>query len=255
MIQTKTILNQENEKIFVEVYEPTSIKSTIVFCHGITGCRKGRTPQDDYFQKFAAHLCENNYKVILFDFSGHGDSEGRSEDVCLSKSVDELARVFASEVKTAQYDFLTFSYGTTVLCRFLETHPEIKPQHIAMISPGFDPLYSSFLDTNNIFGKDIANAYYSGAMKQNGYAVVGAKNFKLGINFIEELKSFHPDIITKVGAKLLVLSGKKDIIIDTKFNHEFCQKHKIKNIDYNASHALFEEIDLAFNDIEKFFLS
>ena len=90
-------------------------------------------------------------------------------------------------------------------------------------------------------------------MREKGYAIVGAKNFKLGINFIEELKSFKPDYLTKVGSKLLVLSGKNDIIIDTKFNHEFCKKHNIRNIDYDASHSLFEEIDKAFYDIEEFF--
>ena len=64
---------------------------------------------------------------------------------------------------------------------------------------------------------------------------------------------FKPDYLTKVGSKLLVLSGNNDIIIDTRFNHEFCKKHNIKNIDYNASHSLFEEIDKAFYDIEEFF--
>jgi len=249
---SKTILNNNKEKIFVEVYEPVNIKSTIVFCHGITGCRKGRTIEDDYFKKFASHLTEYNYKVILFDYSGHGDSEGDSQDVCLSKFVSELEKVFYDEVKTDNVDFLVFSYGATVLCRFLEQHTNIKPNHIAMISPGFDPLYSGFLDENNIFGEDIAKAYYSGEMKEKGYAIVGAKNFKLGINFIEELKSFKPDYLTKVGSKLLVLSGKNDIIIDTKFNHEFCKKHNIRNIDYDASHSLFEKIDKVFYDIEEF---
>lgn len=252
MINCKTILNDDNEKIFVEVYEPENVKSTIVFCHGITGCRKGRTIEDDYFQKFATYLSEKDYKVILFDYSGHGDSEGKSEDVCLTKSVSELEKVFYNEVNTKDVDFLVFSYGATVLCRFLEKHQDIKPNHIAMISPGLDPLYSGFLDENNIFGKDIAKAYYSGEMKEKGYAIVGAKNFKLGINFIEDLKSFKPDYLTKVGSKLLVLSGNNDIIIDTKFNHEFCKKNNIKNIDYNASHSLFEDIAKAFNDIEEF---
>lgn len=50
MINGKNILNQNNEKLFVETYIPTNIKSTIVFCHGITGCRKGRTKNDNYFQ-------------------------------------------------------------------------------------------------------------------------------------------------------------------------------------------------------------
>jgi len=58
-----SILNKENEKIFIETYTPSNIKSTIVFCHGITGCRKGRTLNDDYFQKLAIKLMNENYKV------------------------------------------------------------------------------------------------------------------------------------------------------------------------------------------------
>ncbi|MCR5572652.1 MAG: hypothetical protein K6F57_02665 [Candidatus Saccharibacteria bacterium] len=135
---------------------------------------------------------------------------------------------------------------------FLEQHKDIKPNHIIMISPGLDPLKSGFLDSNNTFGKDIAKAYYSGEMKEKGYAIVGAKNFELGINFIEELKDFKPDYLIKVGSKLLMLSSKNGIIIGTKFNHEFCKKNHVENIDYEASHSLFEEIDKVSNDIERF---
>ena len=86
MIQVKTILNECGEKIFVETYVPNEVKSTFVFCHGITGCRKGRTKDDSYFQELAKKLMELNYKVVLFDFSGHGDSEGNDYDVVLSKN-------------------------------------------------------------------------------------------------------------------------------------------------------------------------
>ncbi len=253
MLNHKTISNDDNEKIFVETYTPANPKSTIIFCHGVTGCRKGRTVDDDYFQTFATRLCDDNYKVVLFDFSGHGDSEGESQDVCLSKSVSELEKVFESEVETENVDFLAFSYGATVLCGFLEKHKNIRPDHIAMISPGLDLLNGCFLNSNNLFGKDVAKAYLSGEMKEKGYATIGAKNFKLGINFIEELKSFKPDYLAKINSKLLILSGANDVIIDTKYNHDFCEKHNIKNIDYNASHSLFEEIDKAFDDIKGFF--
>ena len=83
MIEKKIVLNSVNERLFVETYIPDKIKSTIVFCHGITGCRKGRTQGDSYFQVLAEELMNLNYKVVLFDFSGHGDSEGRDYDVCL----------------------------------------------------------------------------------------------------------------------------------------------------------------------------
>lgn len=60
------------KKILIEVYEPNKVDSTIVFCHGLTGCRKDRTKNDAYFQELDNRLMNLNYKIILFDFSGHG---------------------------------------------------------------------------------------------------------------------------------------------------------------------------------------
>ena len=48
-------------------------------------------------QKLAIKLMNENYKVVLFDFSGHGNSEGNDYDVTLSKSTRELAKVIGQE--------------------------------------------------------------------------------------------------------------------------------------------------------------
>ena len=93
MVKSMYIKNENNEKILVEVYEPIEIKQTIVFCHGITGCRKGRTMNDNYFQTLANQLMEKSYKVVLFDFTGHGESEGNDYDVTISKSTKDLKNV------------------------------------------------------------------------------------------------------------------------------------------------------------------
>lgn len=74
------------------------MKSTIIFCHGITGCRKGRTKDDNYFQIVAKELMELSYKVVLFDFSGHGDSEGNDYDVQFIFIIDYI-KVFQKEVR------------------------------------------------------------------------------------------------------------------------------------------------------------
>jgi len=41
MKKNKFLLNNYDEKIYVETYIPKKIEETIIFCHGITGCRKG----------------------------------------------------------------------------------------------------------------------------------------------------------------------------------------------------------------------
>lgn len=256
MHQCKTISNNDNEKLFVEIYSPEIIKKTIVFCHGITGCRKGRTPNDSYFQELASTLMSVGYKVILFDYSGHGDSEGNDFDVCLSKSISELETVLKEELPSDKkdIDFLVFSYGAAVLSGFLSNNPTFEPQHIIMFSPCLFPLESCFLNSSSIFGKDIVKAKEDGSLDETGFAVVGAKGFKFGKKMIDDCKDFSPINFARYADKILVLSGKGDVILDTSYNDAFCNEHQIKNIYLEGSHSLFESIQEAF-DITMDFLT
>lgn len=242
------IKNANGEELCVEKYNSNNAKATVVFCHGITGCRKGRTMNDDYFQILATKLKGLGYDVILFDYSGHGESEGNDYDVCLSKSVSELTTVFESEVfKDIPIHFLAFSYGAAVLNDFLNANPNINPKSIVLYSPCVFPLDSCFLTEKSIFGKDVYREYNDGTMKRVGYATVGAKGFKLGIKMIEECRSFSPNAIARFADRILVLSGKNDVILDTSYNTQFCSEYGIENVWLDASHSLFEEIEKAFD--------
>lgn len=247
MTEIKNVLNEVGEKICVEVHEPRIFKSTIVFCHGITGCRKGRTPADNYFQLLADKLEQLGYKVILFDYSGHGDSEGQSVDVCPSKNLKELEMVIKEErADLSNVSFLAFSYGATILCKFLEKNPGVQPKKIVLYSPCLYPLESCFLNDKSIFGADIVKGVSAGEMESQGYVVVGAKGFKIGKRILEECRGFNPDYLGKFNKDILMLSGKNDVILNTKFGDDFSKKFGIKNEYLVASHSLFEQIDKAF---------
>lgn len=255
MKEIKRIQNQAQENLFVETYTPdNSAKGTMVLCHGITGCRKGRHMNDDYFQTFADMMCARGFKVVLFDFSGHGESEGDSVDVCISKNTSELEIVMSAEVDTSKpVYFLAFSYGAAILCNYLKKNPQIDPAKIVFYSPCLYPLESCFLNKKSIFGCDVCKAYYSGQMVEQGFALVGAKGFKLGINIINECKTFMPDCLGKYSDRILAISGEDDVILDTSYNVDFFERFNIKNIWLKASHSLFEAIDDAFaHTIEHF---
>ena len=254
MKEVKKIQNKVGDTLLVEKHCAENAKSTIVFCHGITGCRKGRTMADDYFQVLADKLEKLGYDVVLFDYSGHGESEGNDYDVCLSKSVSELATVFESEVNhNIPINFLAFSYGAAVLNDFLKLNCSIIPERIVLYSPCLYPLDSCFLTDKSIFGKDVLREYNDGTMERDGYATVGAKGFRLGMKMIKECESFSADTIAKLYDKVLVLSGLDDVILDTSFNAQFCDKYGIKNIWLKASHSLFENIEEAFEYTINFF--
>lgn len=256
MEQKKIIRNAANESLCVETFLPESVKGSIVFCHGITGCRKGRTMEDDYFQVLARRLMDLGYKTVLFDFSGHGESEGNDFDVSLSKSTDELRRVFASEVTDpAGVKFLAFSYGATVLGNFLKDEPSVDPSKIVLYSPCFYPLESCFLSTKSIFGKDIVKAVDSGDMEKNGFAVVGAKNFRFGARMLEECQGFSAEIYKKLSSRTVVFGGKQDVILETAYNEKFCSENGITLKYFDTSHSLYEDIENVFDATIAFFES
>lgn len=248
MKETIRIENKCKEGLHVEVYTPSDAKATVIFCHGITGCRKGRTMNDDYFQILAALLENRGYKVVLFDYSGHGESEGEDKDVCLSKSVSELKAVFDNTVNPElPVHFLAFSYGAAVLNNYLAENPNIVPKSIVLYSPCIFPLDSCFLTEKSVFGKDVFREYSDGTMEKNGYATVGVKGFRLGMKMIEECRAFKPDTLLRYIDRTLVLSGSNDVILDTSFNTQFCEENNIKNIWLEASHSLYEDIGKAFD--------
>lgn len=243
MKKNKYLLNNYDEKIYVETYTPKKIDETIIFCHGITGCRKGRTMDDNYFQVLAEKLMNKNFKVVLFDFSGHGESEGNDYDVTLSKSVSELSLVFDNEVEDKnKVSFLAFSYGAAVLCQFLNENQDIEPKKIVMYSPCLYPLESCFLNSDSIFGKDIVEGYNNRILAKEGFVTVGAKNFKFGNKMIEECNDFYPNYLSNFSDRILIFSGREDVILNTKFNEEFCLENNIRNIYFDASHSLFEKM-------------
>ena len=254
MKEMLTIKNQNGEALCVEKYNATSPKASVVLCHGITGCRKGRTMNDDYFQVLAGKLENMGYNIVLFDYSGHGESEGNDYDVCLSKSVSELASVFDSEVDTnLPVNFLAFSYGAAVLNNFLNMRPSFEPSRIVLFSPCVFPNTSCFLTEKSIFGKDVYKEFIDGTMEEKGFATVGAKGFRLGMKMITECKTFIPDALVRNKNNTLVLSGKNDVILDTSYNTQFCEERGFKNVWLDASHSLFEDIEKAFELTINFF--
>ena len=244
MIKNVKFKNPQGEKLFVEIHSPQAPVSTIVFVHGFTGCRKGRSLEDNYMQTFATKLCKMGFRVVLFDMSGHGESEGKDKNVTLDKSVADLSTVLSRlKVGLTRVNFMCFSYGATVLTKYLEQNKGVNPRSITLISPCIYPLESCFLNNKSLFGKDISESYKSGKLAKQGYVTVGAKNFNVGFDFIQSLIKFKPDYLIKFSDKILCMSGKQDAIMDTSFVDKFCNANKITNHYFNASHSLFEAMD------------
>lgn len=90
--QEPIIKNHLGEKLDTWVETPEGkVKANIIMVHGF-GTNKGETA--GYFDDISKALVNDNFRVIRFDFSGYGKSEGRQEDVCYTKQVGDLKSVW-----------------------------------------------------------------------------------------------------------------------------------------------------------------
>lgn len=85
------IRNQLDEKLDTWVETPDGkVKANVIMVHGF-GTNKGETA--GFFDDISKALINDNFRVIRFDFSGYGKSEGRQEDVCYAKQVEDLKTI------------------------------------------------------------------------------------------------------------------------------------------------------------------
>jgi len=85
------IKNNIGEKLDTWVEESIgNVKATIVMVHGF-GTSKHETAR--YFDDISQALTGDNFRVVRFDLSGYGNSEGREEDACYSKHILDLKSV------------------------------------------------------------------------------------------------------------------------------------------------------------------
>lgn len=83
-------------------------KKIVVMCYGLTSSKEGRREQ---LKNIAEKLCNDGYKVIQFDWRGHGESSGIDLDVNLTGFQADLTTIIDTYVKDEEFYMFGFSFG------------------------------------------------------------------------------------------------------------------------------------------------
>ncbi|MEM2970464.1 MAG: alpha/beta hydrolase, partial [Candidatus Bathyarchaeia archaeon] len=57
----------------------------VIVCHGLSTSKESKNTTMTY-----PEMVKNHIAVFAFDFSGHGESEGKFENVTISQAIDDL---------------------------------------------------------------------------------------------------------------------------------------------------------------------
>ena len=114
--QNVSFANSRGERLAGLFYACSEVKTVLVICHGFTGSKEG----GGRALEMSEHLALSGLGVLLFDFSGNGESEGSFAETTLSGQMDDL-KCAADWCRSAGAKHLvgmgrSFG-GTTLLCQ------------------------------------------------------------------------------------------------------------------------------------------
>lgn len=228
------------------VYTPNSKEKAIIFMnHGITIPKEGPF---NILADLAITLCENGYKVIAYDFRGHGESSGNSYDVSIETGLIDIDAIVKSEdIHNKAIGMFGFSYGAGISMLYAKNMPSI-PKAMVFFSPAWEFNECLLLNKNSILTQDYKKALESGSLDKDNYFIFEKNNFKVGRHFIEKSNLYEPyNELKKINTHVLTLQAKNDIILSCEVSKKYGQNISEQFIELNASHPLIEEKEKAFN--------
>ena len=251
-IINEKVKTSDNFELDVEIRIPDGkIKKTVVMSHGLTSYKEGRKNQ---LLQIANALCNDGFKVIQYDFRGHGKSSGTDLDVCPTSLKDDLDTIINNYIKDDGYYLFGFSFGGFATCEYLFYTNNKSVKKVVLIGPPLDPINSSLLNPKEFCQPEIQEAIDSGSLDKNGYAYWSSKNFRVSKRFLNECYEFdYKSAMKSLSGRTLLLQGKNDKNVDKDYNEKYSKEYDFKYIEFDASHSLWEKIDDAINEIIKYY--
>lgn len=226
------------------------IKKTVIMSHGLTSSMDGRRGQ---LLKIAETLCSNGYKVIQYDFRGHGKSSGVDLDVSPNSLFTDLKTIVDNFVDGDYYLF-GFSFGGFATCEYLYYTKNTSVKKVALIGPPLDPINSSLLNPKEFCQPEVQAAIDSGSLEKDGYAYWSSKDFKVSKKFLDECYDFdYKDAIACLSGRTLLLQGTNDKNVDRDYNKKYAEEYNLEYKEYDAPHSLWEVIDEVAETIVDFY--
>lgn len=228
------IFNALNERLDTWVEKQGgSIRATIVMVHGF-GTDKHETAH--YFDDVSTTMIDKNFRVVRFDFSGYGRSEGRQIDASYSKHVGDLnavldyARIYSDPIYIFAQSmgcFVVALASPSDIAKTIMTGiPNHSPEYlIKRFISRFQSRQGAKMDLNSI----------SLLPRSTGEVQ------KIGPQFWRDIESLKPlEIVQSYASKtnLMIVHWNQDEIIGTDFVKEYDKLPGVHSLWLNGNHSV-----------------
>lgn len=209
----------------------------VLLVHGIINNKD----EDGSFVKLAKKLNLKGYNVLRFDFRGHGESEGRSEDVTIA---GELADLETSIQKydeliheKPRYVIIASSFGAVSSILYTAENSD-RVDKIVLWNPVLD-FERTFLKAETPWGKTFFNQNGYEELKTKGYITVPTTEFRFGKRLIEEFKEIKPyKLVRNFNIPVLTIHGTEDTSVPYLVSKQYGTPNRhSKFISHKSDHC------------------
>lgn len=246
----KLVIPGPNGDIAAIMAVPTGVKycHMVILMHGFTADK-----DNIVIATMADYLLDNGIASIRFDFNGHGESEGLSENMTIQNEILDAKAVYESAVRmpfVREISFLGHSQGGVVASMLAGDLGVTKVKSLVLMSPA--GVIPDSLVSGNLFGTSFD--------PENPPATVLAHNgFIAGRDFI--LTGMNLPIYetsAKYKGNVCILYGKEDVAVPYKYIKRYaeiytaCKMYVMPGLDHNFKPELDSVAQLATNFLVKY---
>lgn len=225
------IKNQNNEELVCEINKTKNIssikKQSVIILHALTGKKENRT-----INFLAKNLPNFDYNTIQFDFSGHGESEGKLGEATISKQLEDIISVLngIKTINTRELIVIGNSFSVLTALAFSKNNPSVK----SLILLSGRANYLEYINNLERIG--------------NKYRLFGNKF--IDENFVEDYKKYNPlENIRSIDIPILIIHGENDGVVPVEnaelfYNNSKSKKKElviIKGADHRYSDIKFKK--------------
>lgn len=189
------IKNQNDEILVCEINKSENLESlkrpSILILHALTGKKENKT-----INFLAKNLPRYGYDTIQFDFSGHGESEGKLEEATVTKQLKDITSILQniSQVNTKKVIIIGNSFSVITALAFSKTNKCVT----GLILLSGRANYLNYIETLE--------------KVNDKYCLIN--NVLVDSLFINDYKKYNPLENIKIFANpILIIHGEKDKVV------------------------------------------
>lgn len=198
---------------------PTDHAVVLVHGGGVTREEGG------FFTRLAASLADAGIASLRFDLRGHGDSEGRQEDLTLATILNDIRvnLAYLREVANAtEVSLLGASFGGGICAYYAAKRPE-DLSRLVLLNPQFDYKWRT-IDSREYWTDDVISDERAKELNDTG-AVQFTPSLKHGRPLLNEVFWLKPnDVLSEIKTPTLVVHGNADTLVPINGTREAIAK-------------------------------